>query len=66
MKRYQITAADETEEDTLDDKINDAKDDFEYIIDGLSQLDNIQANEILNNIHEFLTDTISSIAENLI
>ena len=50
---------------TIEDKIKDAADDFDYILDGLNQLDAVAANIILNEIHEFLENTISDIAEQL-
>lgn len=60
-----VIGAEEDEATTLDDKIDNAKDDFDYILDGLLQLDPIQANEILNDIHDYLQQTISSVAEYL-
>lgn len=60
-----VIGAEEDEAPTLDDKIDNAKDDFDYILDGLLQLDPIQANEILNDIHDYLQQTISSVAEYL-
>ena len=50
---------------TFDDKINDAKDDFDYILDGLGQLDMVQGNDILNRIHESLQGFIQEIASEL-
>ena len=57
-----IEAADDEQEVTLDDKINDAKDDFDYIIDGISQLDTIQGNDILNRLHDSLQEFIQDVA----
>ena len=60
-----IEAADDEAAETLDDKINDAKSDFDYILDGLDQLDMVQANDILNRIHDSLQGFISEIAGEL-
>ena len=57
-----IEAADDEQEVTLDDKINDAKDDFDQIIDGISQLDTIQGNDILNRLHDSLQEFIQDVA----
>ena len=72
MKRYiqsTMNVVEAAEDDeavaTLEDKIDDAKSDFDYIIDGLNQLDTVQANEILNEMHDFLQKCISDIAGQL-
>ena len=57
-----VTAADEEIDDTLDDKIDKVKDDFDYIIDGLNQLDKVQSNEILNTLNDDLQELIQQIA----
>ena len=61
-----IEAETDEEADTLDDKMNDAKDDFDYILSGIEQLDTVQANQILNEIHEVLQEFISDIANQLV
>lgn len=57
----------ETDEaaEAFDDKIKAAETDFDYIISGLDQLDIVQANDILNNLHESLQKFISDIANQL-
>lgn len=60
-----IEAETDEEAATLDDKIKDANDDFDYIVSGLDQLDTVQANEILNRLHETLQQFISDIASQL-
>ena len=49
----------------LQDKISNAKDDFDYVIAGLDQLDMVQANEMVNKLHETLADLIQEIAGTL-
>ena len=60
----EVVEAAENEEamDALNDKISSAKADFDYIMDGLDQLDMVQANEIVNKIHETLSEYIQEIA----
>ena len=60
-----IEAETDEEAATLDEKIKDAENDFDYIISGLDQLDTVQTNEILNRLHETLQDFISDIADYL-
>ena len=60
-----IEAETEEEANTLDDKLKDAEDDFDYILSGIDQLDTVQANEILNQLHEALQGFISDIAGQL-
>ena len=57
----------ETDEaaEAFDDKIKAAETDFDYIISGLDQLDIVQANDILSNLHESLQKFISDIANQL-
>lgn len=55
----------EEEANTLEDKIKSAEDDFDFIISGLDQLDSVQANSILNEIHDTLQDFIQQIAGEL-
>ena len=72
MKRYvasaskSVMAADDQLEDTLDDKIGVVEDSFDYIMDGIHQLDSVQGEEILYDMNEYLNDTISKIAEKLV
>lgn len=61
-KADMITAAEDEVEDSLDDKISKVEDDFEYILDGISQLDMVQGNEILNSLNESLQEYIQEIA----
>lgn len=60
----EIIEAAESEEaaEALNDKINSAKDDFDYILSGLDQLDMVQANELINRLHESLSEYIQDIA----
>lgn len=60
-----IEAETEEEANSLDDKLKDAEDDFDYILSGIDQLDTVQANEILNQLHETLQGFISDIAGQL-
>lgn len=60
-----IEAETEEEANTLEDKLKDAEDDFDYILSGIDQLDTVQANEILNQLHETLQGFISDIANQL-
>lgn len=64
--RAQVIKAD-TEEESLEvsDKIKDANDDFDYILSGIEQLDVVQANEVLNKLHESLQEFIQEIANEL-
>lgn len=64
--RAQVIEAD-TEEESLEvsDKIKDANDDFDYILSGIEQLDVVQANEVLNKLHESLQEFIQEIANQL-
>lgn len=64
--RAQVIEAD-TEEESLEvsDKIKDANDDFDYILSGIEQLDVVQANELLNKLHESLQEFIQEIANQL-
>ena len=64
--RAQVIKAD-TEEESLEvsDKIKDANDDFDYILSGIEQLDVVQANEVLNKLHESLQEFIQEIANQL-
>lgn len=64
--RAQVIEAD-TEEESLElsDKIKDANDDFDYILSGIDQLDVVQANEVLNKLHESLQEFIQEIANQL-
>lgn len=58
----------ETDEESVEisDKIKSANDDFDYIVSGIEQLDAVQANEILNRLHESLQEFISDIANKLV
>lgn len=60
-----IEAETDEELDSLDDKIKDANNDFDYILSGIDQLDTVQANETLNRLHEVLQEFISDIAGQL-
>lgn len=60
-----INAETDEELETIQDKISDAKDDFDYILSGIEQLDTVQANEVLNSLHEALQDFITDIANKL-
>lgn len=61
-----IEAADDEEVDnTLDDKLKNIEDDFDFILGGISQLDVVQGNEIANQLKESLQDTIQEIASQL-
>lgn len=60
--RVETITADSEDEVTLDDKINDAKDDFNYILDGISQLDLIEGNEVVNRLNATLQEYIQDIA----
>lgn len=60
-----INAADEEVEDTLDDKISKVEDDFDYIMDGISQLDLVQGNEVLNDLNDTMQEFIQRIAGEL-
>lgn len=60
-----IEAETDEEANTLDDKLKDAEDDFDYILSGIDQLDTVQANEVLNRLHESLQEFISDIATQL-
>lgn len=60
-----VTAADDEIDETIDDKINSVKDDFDYIIDGIYQLDTVQGNEILNSLNDTLQGVIQDIASQL-
>lgn len=63
----EIIEAAETDEAqaAFQDKVSDAKDDFDYIIAGLDQLDMVQANEIINKLHENFDELIQEIAATL-
>lgn len=61
-----IEAADDEEVDnTLDDKLKNIEDDFDFILGGISQLDVVQGNEIANRLKESLQDIIQEIASQL-
>ena len=62
----EAAGSDDEEVTTFEDKISDAKNDFEYILDGLEQLDIVQGNDILNRMNEMLQEFIQEIASNLL
>ena len=61
-----INAETDEELETIQDKISDAKDDFDYILSGIEQLDTVQANDMLNELHEALQEFITNIANQLV
>lgn len=62
-----IEAADDNEaSDSLEDKLGALSDSFDYIMDGISQLDLVQGNEIANRLNDDLQSYISDIASNLV
>ena len=66
MKPY-IQSADEPDaEESFEDILKDMSDDFDYIIDGLSQVDLAVGEEIAKDLQADLKGFIADIAENLI
>lgn len=64
-KADMVTAAEDEVEETLDDKMDAVQEDFDYILDGIAQLDMVQGNEILNNLNDALQGFIQDIASQL-
>lgn len=64
--KIDVTASDDDlTEVTLDDRIKQVNDDFSYILDGLEQLNQNDADELLTNIEVSVQSFIQQIAEKL-
>lgn len=72
MKRMVIKAAENEEvksmtlEDILGEKISDASDKFDYIIDGLDQIDPQEAQSVLDNLIETFQGVMEIIAGDIV
>lgn len=62
--KIDVTAADD-DEITLDDRIKQASEDLDYVLDGLSKLDYQSANSILVDIENDIQSFIQEVAEKL-
>lgn len=55
----------EDDNPTLDDKLDNIKDQFDYIIDGIGQLDFADGDDIANRLHTSLDEFIQDIANKI-
>jgi len=69
MKRYIRSAEQPTAEDRLNEQINQLKDDFNFLIDGIEKLgydgDLSSATEIASGLSEMINASIEEMAESI-